>query len=144
MQKFKKKKEKEDCSCLSMFYCVCIHREQRGIIYLGSLADTAVENSCFRGQKFMDKRDRSGDYHHVRNTGAQNTNKEHYVAQLYFSHSVHVCVRASVSLTLSSPLVFYITTRRVKLSLFSLHIPPPLLPQDSPFSCLMKHLFFFS
>ncbi|XP_074502275.1 THAP domain-containing protein 6-like isoform X2 [Sebastes fasciatus] len=36
-----------------------------GIIYPGSLADTAVKDSCFRGKKFRDKRDHSGDYSHI-------------------------------------------------------------------------------
>lgn len=129
---------KEDSTCLSMFYFVCLHHKQRGIIYVGFLADTAVKNSCFRGQKFTDKRDRSRDYPHVRNTDAWSTNKEHYAVQLCFSRSVHVCVRASNSLTLSSPL-FSITT----LSSVCCLCTYPLLPKDSPFSCLMKHLFFF-
>lgn len=85
-----------------------------------------MENSCHRGQKFRDKRDHSGDYQHVRNTDAQNTNKEHYVALPYFRGGEHV--RARESACLSQPLQTF--SHRV--------VGFPL------FSCLMKHLSFLS
>lgn len=72
---------------------------------LGGHSSKELLLQCFRGQKFRDKWDHSGDYSNVRNTDASNKNKELYVTQLYFSQSVYVCVSASPSLTLSS-LVF--------------------------------------
>lgn len=58
------------CSCVLMFYSACLHHRRRGTMNIGALTDGAMENSCFRGQKFRDKRDHSGDYQHVRNADA--------------------------------------------------------------------------
>lgn len=97
---------------------------------------TAITSSLFWGQKFRDKRNRLGDYSHVRNMDAWNTNKEHYAAQLYFSQSV-LLLRHSVHL-----FSFHVTKKReeFRLNLFSYTDPPAAM--GSPCRCLNKTSFF--
>lgn len=101
-----------------------------GTVNAGLPAGAVMETSCLWGQKFRDKRDHSGDYQHVRNTDAQNTNKEHYVALPYFRGSEHVWASDSLSQPLDtfSWLCFFL----------------PVCRWIPPLSCLMKHLSFWS